>query len=90
VFFEVLPKEIVELWIKLGAQLNPRKLLPSLASCSLNDAQVTEAISYLEFCVNRLNSVDQSVHDNLLALYMQHKPGSLLEYVKKRTVIQNL
>jgi hypothetical protein len=86
IFFEILPKEIVELWIRLGGQLNPRKLLPSLAACSLNDDQVNESIRYLEFCVDRLESEDQSVHDNLLTLYMQHRPEKLLEYVKKRKV----
>lgn len=39
-FFEILPKQIVELWIKVGTLLNPAKILPSLASCSLNDEQV--------------------------------------------------
>ncbi len=52
----------------------------------MTDAQATEAIRYLEFCVNTLNSEDQSVHDNLLTLYLQHKPDRLLEYVKDRKV----
>jgi hypothetical protein len=87
IFFEVLPKEIVELWIKMGGLLNPRKLLPALASCAPTDEQANEAIRYLEFCVgNRMNSEDQSVHDNLLTLYLQHKPDRLLEYVKDRKV----
>ena len=39
---------------------------------------------YLEFCVNKLNSEDASVHNNLLILYLKHKPSRLLEYVKGR------
>lgn len=102
-----MPKEIVDLWIKLGNQINPNKLLPSIASCSLNEEQVrfylnharklnfsififiqaNEGIRYLEYCINRLDSLDKSIHNNLLTLYLQHKPEKLLEYVKHRKVI---
>jgi hypothetical protein len=84
ILFELLPKEIVDLWIKLGQSLSASKLLPSLASCSLNDEQVNEAIRYLEYCVDKLNSEDQSVHNNLLILYLRYRPSKLLEYVKER------
>lgn len=40
ILFDIAPKDMVDLWIKLGNQLNPNKLLPSLASCILNDEQV--------------------------------------------------
>lgn len=46
--------------------------------------KVNEAIRYLEYCVNKLNSEDQSVHNNLLILYLRYKPIKLLEYVKSR------
>jgi hypothetical protein len=39
---------------------------------------------YLEYCVNKLNSEDPSVHNNLLILYLKHAPSRLLEYVKTR------
>lgn len=39
---------------------------------------------YLEFCINKLNSEDQSVHNNLLILYLKHSPQRLLDYVKAR------
>lgn len=84
IFFELLPKELVDLWIKLANQLNPSKLIGSLASCSLSEEQGNEAIRYLEYCINRLDSQDQSLHNNLLTLYLQHKPEKLLEYVKSR------
>ena len=41
ILFENLPKEIEELWEKFGYKINPRKLLPSLASCQLNEDQVS-------------------------------------------------
>lgn len=41
IFFELLPKEMVDLWIKFGNHLNPAKLLPSMASCCHNEEQVT-------------------------------------------------
>ena len=86
-FFELLPKETVDLWIKLGNQLNSNKLLPSMASCNLNDEQANEAIRYLEYCIDRLDSQEQSVHNNLLTLYLHQKPEKLLDYVKHRNVI---
>jgi hypothetical protein len=84
VFFEILPKETTDLWIKLGAQLNPSRLLASMAHCNLNEEQLLEAIRYLEYCIDRLGCTDQSVHNNLLILYLQEKPEKLLEYVKLR------
>ena len=40
IFFELLPKEIVDLWIKFGKQLNLSKLLPSISSCDHSEEQV--------------------------------------------------
>ena len=48
--------------------------------------KANEAIRYLEYCIETLNSQDQSVHNNLLTLYLQQKPEKLLEYVKSRNV----
>ncbi len=48
IFFELLPKEIVDLWIKFGKQLNPSKLLPSIASCRHSEEQVYRNSFY--FC----------------------------------------
>lgn len=79
-----MPQELVDVWIKFSSQLNPNKLIASLASYSLNEEQANEAIRYLEYCINRLDSEDQSLHNNLLTLYLQHKPEKLLEYVKLR------
>lgn len=39
---------------------------------------------FLEYCINRFNSEDQSIHNSLLSLYLQHSPEKLLEYVKQR------
>lgn len=39
IFFELLPREIVDIWIKTR-QLNPAKLLPSVASCGHTEEQV--------------------------------------------------
>lgn len=39
---------------------------------------------YLEHCVNRFGCEDQSVHNSLLSLYLQHSPEKLLTYVKQR------
>ena len=49
-----------------------------------------EAIRYLEFCVNRLDSEDTSVHNKLLTLYLTHAPEKLLDYVKQRKVSATL
>lgn len=84
IFFELLPKEMVDLWIKFGNHLNPSKLLPSMASCCHTEEQANEAMRFLEHCVNRFNSEDQSIHNSLLSLYLQHSPGKLLDYVKQR------
>ncbi len=48
--------------------------------------KANEAIRYLEFCINRLDSEDRDVHNNLLTLYLAHMPEKLLEYVKQRKV----
>jgi len=84
IFFELLPKEMVDLWIKLGTNLSPARLLPSMSSCCHSDEQSSEAMRYLEHCVNRLGSEEQSIHNSLLSLYLQHRPEKLLEYVKER------
>ena len=39
---------------------------------------------FLEHCINRFNCEDQSIHNSLLSLYLQHNPAKLLEYVKQR------
>jgi hypothetical protein len=46
--------------------------------------KANEAIRYLEYCINRLDSKEQSIHNNLLTLYLKNKPDKLLEYVKLR------
>jgi vacuolar protein sorting-associated protein 18 len=86
IFFEILPKELVDLWIRVGNQLNPVKLLPSMSSCSYTEEQANEAMRYIEYFINRFNSEDQSLHNNLLSLYLQNEPKKLLEYVKLRKV----
>lgn len=46
--------------------------------------KANEAMRFLEHCVNRFNSEDQSIHNSLLSLYLQHSPEKLLTYVKAR------
>ena len=40
IFFETLPRDIVNLWMKLGINLTPSRLLASLASCVFTKQQV--------------------------------------------------
>lgn len=52
--------------------------------------KANEAMRYLEYCIDKFNSEDQSVHNTLLSLYLKHKPENLLEYVKFRKDDSNI
>lgn len=45
--------------------------------------QVSQAIRYMEFCVNVLGETEQAIHNYLLSLYARGQPASLLAYLEQ-------
>ncbi|XP_055900557.1 vacuolar protein sorting-associated protein 18 homolog isoform X1 [Biomphalaria glabrata] len=83
---QYVPKETVEAWIKQGKQLDPKRLIPALVQYDhqkLKD-QGSEAIKYLEFCIQKLEHKDQAIHNFLLSLYAKLQPQDLMRYLQQQ------
>ncbi|KAH9519313.1 Vacuolar protein sorting-associated protein 18 like protein [Bulinus truncatus] len=81
-----IPKETVEAWIKQGKLLDPKRLIPALVQYDyqkLKD-QGSEAIKYLEFCIQKLDNKDQAIHNFLLSLYAKLQPDDLMKYLQQQ------
>ncbi|KAF6133683.1 VPS18 core subunit of CORVET and HOPS complexes [Phyllostomus discolor] len=80
-----IPRQLVDAWIEMGSRLDARKLIPALVSYSQGGEaqQVSQAIRYMEFCVNVLGETEQAIHNYLLSLYARGQPASLLAYLEQ-------
>jgi hypothetical protein len=62
----------IEIWMK-QTLIDPRKLIPSLLEYQSPSLYTDDqAIRYLEFTIQRLGNVDQTVHNYLVSLYVYH------------------
>ncbi|EDO47847.1 predicted protein [Nematostella vectensis] len=84
VLMQHIPKQTVSAWIEKKGRLDPRKLIPSLVHYHQQGKtiQVGEAVRYLEFCIERLGTSDQAIHNYLLSLYVElNDDDALLRYL---------
>ncbi|XP_036096482.1 vacuolar protein sorting-associated protein 18 homolog [Molossus molossus] len=79
-----IPRQLVDAWIEMGSRLDARQLIPALVNYSQGGEaqQVSQAIRYMEFCVNVLGETEQAIHNYLLSLYARGQPASLLAYLE--------
>lgn len=82
VLIQSIPKQLVLTLIQQGSNLNPTKLLPALLMCNDNASAGMEVMDYLEFCVYKLQTTDQALHNYLLSLYAKYKPQKLKSYLE--------
>lgn len=75
-----IPRQLVDAWIEMGRQLDALQLIPALVNYGQGGEaqQVSQAIHYMEFCVNVLEETDQAIHNYLLSLYARGQPASLV------------
>uniref|UniRef100_A0A1E1XC32 Vacuolar protein sorting-associated protein 18 homolog n=1 Tax=Amblyomma aureolatum TaxID=187763 RepID=A0A1E1XC32_9ACAR len=78
-----IPQKTVDMWIAQEKRLDPARLIPALVQYdNIKDrSQGCEAIRYLEFCVYKLGSRDEAIHNYLLALYARLEPDKLMRYL---------
>ncbi|KFM74068.1 Vacuolar protein sorting-associated protein 18-like protein, partial [Stegodyphus mimosarum] len=84
------PKEIVDAWIAQDYRLNPVQLIPALVQydSSKDPRQGSEAIRYLEYCVNKMRVKDQAIHNYLLTLYARlQEKDKLMTYLQQQDEI---
>jgi len=80
---QAIPKKMVQALIGQGRNLSPAKLIPALVLYDQGDSdvQASEAVRYLEYCVQELQCKDQAIHNYLLALYARLNPEKLMQYL---------
>uniref|UniRef100_A0A4W3J9J1 Vacuolar protein sorting-associated protein 18 homolog n=1 Tax=Callorhinchus milii TaxID=7868 RepID=A0A4W3J9J1_CALMI len=80
-----LPRQVVDAWIQMRKQLDPKSLIPALVNYSQLGGweQECQAVRYLEFCVCELEVTDQAIHNYLLSLYAKYQPSALLSYLQQ-------
>lgn len=82
VLFTEVPRYTVRALVEQGRRLQPLRLLPALVGCR-GEMHTTEAVRYLEHCVDKLGSHDRAVHNHLVALYAESGAHErLLEYLQ--------
>ena len=79
---QAIPRRFVDSVIKQGQRLEPKKILNSLLMNTM-PIQEEEAIRYLEFAVDKLESMHSGVHNYLLSLYIKHKPERVWPFLEK-------
>ena len=68
------PRDLVEILMR-HADLKPRRLIPALLEYDRNfkgPLEQNQAIRYLNFAINKLNSNDSAVHNTLVSVYASH------------------
>ncbi len=79
------PVDTIEAWIAMGKYLDAKKLIPALVQCNQppDPKQVSAAIKYLEFCVNKLRNKDRAIHNFLISAYAQNPDShdKLMDYL---------
>lgn len=81
ILMQTIPQRMVEAWVAQGRRLDPVSLIPALLQCNRENNQESEAIRYLEFCVQTLDVKSQSIHNYLLSLYVRLNPDKLMTYL---------
>ncbi|OLN87856.1 Vacuolar protein sorting-associated protein 18-like protein [Colletotrichum chlorophyti] len=81
--------ELVEILMR-HSDLVPRKLIPSLLEYNRNfegGLAQNQAIRYLQYVINQLNSKDSAVHNTLVSIYASHsskEEAGLLSYLESQ------
>lgn len=81
------PKETVDAWIGQDNRLDPVQLIPALVQYDANKdpRQGSEAIRYLEYCVDKMGVKDQAIHNYLLSLYARlGETEKLMTYLQRQ------
>ncbi|KAK4190400.1 Pep3/Vps18/deep orange family-domain-containing protein [Podospora australis] len=79
--------ELVEILMR-QSNLNPRNLIPALLEYDRNfkgPLSQNQAIRYLHYVVNQLNSTDSAVHNTIVSIYASHTSrdeSALLSYLE--------
>ena len=63
--------------------MSPNKLIPALVT-NAGRTQELEGMRYLEFCVQRQESVDPAVHNYLVHLYIKYCPEKMAAYLEEQ------
>ena len=83
------PTDLVEVLMR-QANLKPRNLIPALLEYDRNykgSLALNQAIRYLQYVVNQLNSTDSAVHNTLISMYASHPSRdetALLAYLESQ------
>ncbi|TDZ18430.1 Vacuolar protein sorting-associated protein 18-like protein [Colletotrichum orbiculare MAFF 240422] len=81
--------ELVEILMR-HADLKPRKLIPALLEYNRSfegSLPQNQAIRYLQYVINQLNSKDSAVHNTLISMYASHNSNDeagLLSYLESQ------
>ena len=85
ILMHYIPRETVNVLLKLGNNLDPRKLIPALMRYEQENGSNNnnnEAIRYLEQIIKK--NKDSAIHNYLLSLYAKQKEeGPLLSFLKQ-------
>ncbi|KAL0930957.1 pep3 vps18 deep orange family protein [Colletotrichum truncatum] len=83
--------DLVEILMR-HSDLKPRKLIPALLEYNRNfegSLLQNQAIRYLQYVINQLNSKDSAVHNTLISIYASHNSkdeAGLLSYLESQGV----
>jgi hypothetical protein len=81
--------ELVEIWMR-HADLEPRNLIPALLNYNRDfDGPLSQnqAVRYLLYVINQLDSADAAVHNTLISIYASHPSkdeSALLSYLESQ------
>lgn len=89
VLMQHVPSEFVEVLMR-QANLKPRNLIPALLDYDRNykgPLAQNQAVRYLQYVVNNLNSTDSAIHNTLVSMYASHPSrdeAALLAYLESQ------
>jgi len=83
ILMQHVPRETVNAWIAEKDRLDPRRLIPALVQYDDQrySEQGNEAIRYLEFCIQKMHTKEEAIHNYLVSLYTRLKSDSLMKYL---------
>ena len=86
-----VPNELVDILMR-HPELDSRKLIPALLNYN-KDRDIplsqNQAVRYLNFCINALNSTDGAIHNTLISIYASDSSSSesaLLSYLSSQSL----
>jgi hypothetical protein len=87
-----VPNELVDILMR-HPELDSRKLIPALLNYN-NDQAIplsqNQAVRYLNYCINALNTTDGAIHNTLISIYAADSSPSesaLLSYLSSQSVL---